>query len=95
MTCHFHLILQRRNAHLNGNTSQDLPTISIGSFRAASQRIHDAVMAEFGDSVVNGNAEAEASREGAEPRMTAGMSEGGIEQEVFQSRTQGAEITDA
>ena len=57
--------------------------------------MHDAVMAEFGDSVVDGNAEAEASREEVEPRMTAGMSEGGIEQEDFQSRTQGAEIMDA
>ena len=88
-------MLQRRNAHQNSNVSRDLSTISIGSFRAASERIHDAVMAEFGDSVVNGNAEAEASREGAEPRMTAGMSEDGIEQEEFQSRTQGVEITDA
>ena len=46
------------------------------------------VMAEFGDSVVDGNAEAVASRE-EDPRMTAGMTDCGIEQE-FQSRTQGA-----
>ena len=31
--CHFHLDLQR-NAHPNANTSQRLPTISLGSFRA-------------------------------------------------------------
>ena len=53
-------------------------------------------MAEFGDSVVNENAEAVASREEVDPRMTAGMTEDGIEQEEFQLRSpQGAEITDA
>lgn len=46
-------------------------------------------MAEFGDSVVDGNSVAEASREEVELRMTAGITEGGIEQE-FQSRTQAA-----
>jgi hypothetical protein len=45
--CRLHLDLQRQNAHPNANWS--LPTLSIGSFHAASRRMHEAVMAEFGD----------------------------------------------
>jgi hypothetical protein len=41
--------LQRRNAHPNNNTSWTLLAISIDSFHAAPQRMHDAVMAEFSD----------------------------------------------
>ena len=93
--CHFHLDLQRTHAHLNKNVSQDLPTISIGSFRAASQRMHDVVMSEFGGSLVDESVEAEASREDSGPDIIAGMNEHGVELEEFQSRTQGAEITDA
>jgi hypothetical protein len=48
--CRFHLDLHRRNAHPNTNTSQDIPTLSLGSFHAATQSLHDAVMAEFGNS---------------------------------------------
>ena len=77
---------------------QGLPTISIGSFRAGSQRTHDAVMAEFGGSLVDGNAEAEVSMEEMEPGVPAGMTEDGIELEKledFQLQPQDAEITDA
>ena len=61
MICRFHLDLQKRNAHHNSNTSRDLPTISVGSFRAASQRIHDAIMAEFGGSLADEHVNAEAA----------------------------------
>jgi hypothetical protein len=47
--CRFHLDLQRQHAHPSTKTSWGLPTMSIGSFRMATQRVHDAVMAEFGD----------------------------------------------
>jgi hypothetical protein len=47
--CRFHLDLQRQNAHPNSNANWSLPTLSIGSFHAASRRMHEAVMAEFGD----------------------------------------------
>jgi hypothetical protein len=47
--CRFHLDLQRQNAHPNSNATWSLPTLSIGSFHAASRRMHEAVMAEFGD----------------------------------------------
>ena len=57
--CRFHLDLQR-NTLPNPNTSQGLPTISLGSFRAASQRVHDEVMAEFGCSLA---VEAEAAED--------------------------------
>ena len=82
------------NAHPNSNTSQDLPTSSIGSFRAASQRMHNAVMAEFGSSLVDGN-EAEASMEEGDPGVPAGTTENGIDVEEFQPQPQDAEITDA
>ena len=49
--CRFHLDLQQRNALLNSNTnpSADLPTISVGTFHAATQRLHLNLMEEFGD----------------------------------------------
>ena len=65
------------NAHPNTNTSQGLPTISLVSFQAASHRMHNAVMAEFGGSLVDGNTEA--SMEEVEPGVPAGMTEHGIE----------------
>ena len=80
------------NTHPNSNTSQGLPTISLGSFRAASQRMHNAVMGEFGGSLVDGNAEA--STEEVEAGVPAGMIEDGIELEEFQPQPQDAEITD-
>ena len=93
--CRFHLNLQR-NAHPDSNTSQGLPTISLGSFRAASQRIHDAVMAEFGGSLVVDSVEAEAAGDDIvtpDPDMPSGMTEDGIELEEFQSRRQSTERT--
>ena len=62
--CRFHLNLHKRNALLNSNASQDLSPISIGSFHAASQRIHDVVMAEFGVSLVDKNVHTEAAADG-------------------------------
>ena len=53
------------------------------------------VMSEFGGSLVDESVEAEASREDSGPDIIAGMIEHGVELEEFQSRTQGAEITDA
>lgn len=49
LICRFHIILQMRNAH--PNTSWSLPPVSVGSFPVATQRIHNAVVAEFGDSM--------------------------------------------
>ena len=92
--CGFHLDLQR-NAQLNTNSSQDLPTISLGSFRAASQKMHDTVMAEFGGSLVDESVEAEAAADDIvtpDPDMSSGMTEG-IELEEFQSRLHSAERT--
>ncbi|KAF8574289.1 hypothetical protein K439DRAFT_1624441 [Ramaria rubella] len=45
--CRFHLDLKQRNDHPNGsNTSHSLP---LGSFHAVTERIHRAVVDEFGD----------------------------------------------
>ncbi|KAF8579765.1 hypothetical protein K439DRAFT_1620303 [Ramaria rubella] len=47
LICRFHLDLQQRNDHPNGsNTSHSLP---LGSFHAVKERIHRAVVDEFGD----------------------------------------------
>ncbi|KAF8579753.1 hypothetical protein K439DRAFT_1620294 [Ramaria rubella] len=49
--CRFHLALQQRNDHPNGsNTSHSLP---LGSFHAVKERIHRAVVNEFGDMSFN------------------------------------------
>ena len=80
------------NAYPNSNTSQGLSTISIGSFQAASQRMHDAVMAEFGGSLVDESVEAEAAGDvtpGSD--MSSEMTGDMIELEEFQSQSQGAE----
>jgi hypothetical protein len=50
IVCRFHLDLQMRNAHPNTIISQGVATRSLGSFHAATQRIHDAVMTECSDS---------------------------------------------
>ena len=80
---------------MNSNASRDLSTISIGSFRAASQRMHDAIMAEFGCSLVDGCVETETVGGGVvtlDPDKSSGTT--GIELEAFQSPPQGVEITD-
>ena len=88
-----HLNLQK-NTHPNSDTLPGLPTISLGSFRVASQRMHNAVMAEFGGSLaVDGNAEAEASME-ADPNMSR-MIGNAIELEETQPRQQSTGITEA
>jgi hypothetical protein len=89
--CRFHLDLQRRNAHPNTNTSPDLPTISIGSFHAATQRIHDAVMAEFGDSNADlpvGTEEPSELVEAADGAIVEGTTDNDIALVEIQSRPQ-------
>ena len=49
LICRFHLDLQRRNDHPNTKTTWSLPPVSIGSFHVATRKMHDAVMAEFGN----------------------------------------------
>ena len=56
--------------------------------------MHNAVMAEFGGSLVDESIEAEGSREGVEPDVPAEMTRDGIELEELQSQLHGAEITD-
>ena len=81
-------------AHPHSITSRDLSETSVGIFRAASQRIHDAFMSEFGGSLVDEGIEAEDSKEEAEHGIPAGITEDGIELEDSQSQPQSAEITD-
>ncbi|KAF8585187.1 hypothetical protein K439DRAFT_1616140 [Ramaria rubella] len=62
--CHFHLDLQQRNNHPNGsNTSHSLP---LGSFHAVTERIHRAVVDEFGDLSFNESFGTEGSQEDIE-----------------------------
>ncbi|KAF8575528.1 hypothetical protein K439DRAFT_1623529 [Ramaria rubella] len=62
--CHFHLDLQQRNDHPNGsNTSHSLPH---GSFHAVKERIHRAVVNEFGDLSFNESFGTEGSQEDIE-----------------------------
>ena len=51
LICRFHLDLQRTHAHPNSSDSRSVPSISLGSFRATVQSLHDAVVAEFGDPI--------------------------------------------
>ena len=77
------------NTHPNTNSSQALPTISVGSFWAASQSMHDAVMAEFGGSLVDERVEAETA--GNATNMSSGTTGDAIELEEFWSQPQSAE----
>ncbi|KAF8579778.1 hypothetical protein K439DRAFT_1620311 [Ramaria rubella] len=62
--CRFHLDLQQRNDHPNGsNTSHSLP---LGSFHAVKERIHRAVVDEFGDLNFNESFGTEGSQEDIE-----------------------------
>ena len=59
--------------------------------------MHDAVMAEFGGSLVDESVEAEAVGGGVvtlDPDISSGTTGDEIELEAFQSPPQGAEITD-
>jgi len=47
LVCQFHLELHKRNSHPNG-TPFDAPPPS-GSFKAATQQVHGAIIEEFGD----------------------------------------------
>ena len=55
LICRFHLDLQRTHAHPNSSDSRTIPSISLGSFRAAVRSIHDAVLEEFGDPIPGRN----------------------------------------
>lgn len=62
------------------NTFCGLPTKSIGSFRATSQRIHGAVMAEFEGSLVDESVEVEAAQDevvAPDPDMSSGTTGAG------------------
>ncbi|KAF8579755.1 hypothetical protein K439DRAFT_1620295 [Ramaria rubella] len=64
LICRFHLDLQQRNEHPNGSiTSHSLP---LGSFHAVTERIHRAVVDEFGDLSFNESFGTEASQEDIE-----------------------------
>ncbi|KAF8574550.1 hypothetical protein K439DRAFT_1624232 [Ramaria rubella] len=64
LICRFHLDLQQRNDHPNGsNTSHSLP---LDSFHAVKERIHRAVVDEFGDLSFNESFGTEGSQEGIE-----------------------------
>ena len=56
--------------------------------------MHNAIMSEFGGSLVDENAEAEGSREGVETGMPAGTMEDGIELDEYQLQPQDGEHTD-
>ncbi|KAF8574284.1 hypothetical protein K439DRAFT_1624440 [Ramaria rubella] len=72
--CHFHLDLQQRNDHPNGSTtSHSLP---FGSFHAVKERIHRAVVDEFGDLSFNESLGTEAPQEDIE--LQAIQSPGGV-----------------
>ena len=81
------------NAHRNSNISQNLSTISIGSFRVASQSMHNAVMGEFGGSLVDDNVVAASEAAGGvtpAPYVSSGTTQEVIELEEFQSWPQSA-----
>ncbi|KAF8583644.1 hypothetical protein K439DRAFT_1617348 [Ramaria rubella] len=62
--CHFHLDLQQRNHHPNGSmTSHSHP---LNSFHAVTERIHRAVLDEFGDMSFNESFGTEGSQEDIE-----------------------------
>ncbi|KAF8574557.1 hypothetical protein K439DRAFT_1624236 [Ramaria rubella] len=62
--CRFHLDLQQINDHPNGSTtSHSLP---LGSFHAVKERIHRAIVDEFGDLSFNESFGMEVSQEGIE-----------------------------
>ncbi|KAF8585206.1 hypothetical protein K439DRAFT_1616151 [Ramaria rubella] len=64
LICHFHLDLQQRNEHPNGsNISHSFP---LSSFHAVTERIHRAVVDEFGDLSFNESFGTEASQEDIE-----------------------------
>ncbi|KAF8574282.1 hypothetical protein K439DRAFT_1624438 [Ramaria rubella] len=64
LICHFHLDLQQRNDYPNGsNTSHPFP---LGSFHAVTERIHRAVVDEFGDLSFNESFGTEVSQEDIE-----------------------------
>ena len=88
--CRFHLDLQQRNARLlslNTSTLADLPTISVGTFHAATQRLHLTLMEEFGDSQIAKGTEA-----AQEAVATPDLVPYDIELEEIRSRPQGTQI---
>jgi hypothetical protein len=71
--------------------------MSLGSFHAATQRMHDAVIAEFSDSHTDvPTTETEPSLEAAvptDPDMPAATAEDGITLVEILSQTQGSDTT--
>ncbi|KAF8574279.1 hypothetical protein K439DRAFT_1624460 [Ramaria rubella] len=61
IVCRFHLDLQQRNYHPNGTNSSH--TLPLGSFHAVTERIHRAVVYEFGDLSFNESFATEASQQ--------------------------------
>ncbi|KAF8573876.1 hypothetical protein K439DRAFT_1553993 [Ramaria rubella] len=74
--CHFHLDLQQRNDHPNGsNTSHSLP---LGSSHAVKERIHRAIVDEFGDLSFNESFDTEGSQEDIQVELQAIQSPNGV-----------------
>lgn len=92
LICRFHLDLQRRIDHPStGTLSQS--ELSLGSFRATRQKLHNAVVAEFGDTNANTHVELELSLgETVFPEIPASRSLGDdIGLAEIQPRSQSAE----
>ena len=92
LICRFHLDLQRTHAHPNSSSSRNIPSISLGSFRAAVQSIHDAVLAEFGDPIPERVQSGSDSPNEAEiPYIPEATTNEEIELTEVRSQTQGSE----
>ncbi|KAF8575777.1 hypothetical protein K439DRAFT_1542728 [Ramaria rubella] len=74
--CHFHLDLQQRNHHPNGGITSHSPPLS--SFHAVTERMHRAVVDEFGDLSFNESFETDGSQQDIE--LQAIQSPGGVEE---------------
>lgn len=91
LICRFHLMLQKRNAHPNINTTGSLPLSSIGGFHTAAQKMHDAVVDEFGDSNTLECFETETPEEGIMFRDDSTTGDG-VRLMELQTQPQGCEI---
>ncbi|KAF8573381.1 hypothetical protein K439DRAFT_981295 [Ramaria rubella] len=65
MICRFHLELQKRNECPNGTKASPSHS-TLSTFRAATERIHQSVMDDFGDLEFNESLGAEASNQNVE-----------------------------
>ena len=79
--CRFHLALLERHRHPNGSSSS--PSLLGLNFRTVTQRVHNAVVEEFGDSYLSRSLGPEAS-EGEETQQDPQVTkEEGIELDEF------------